>query len=446
MLSAGRIARDLSDEPPQGLAPAMEPGSMLLVVPVPFCVSPEGTLLVEQQAWNGLERWAENFDRMIVAAPVIPESMGVGRGFRWVSAESLPSRARIELVRLPWAYRPDHFVKAWRPTRRVLAGLIPRAEYLQFAIGGLFGDWGSVASLEAARQGRRFAVHADRVEDEVVRRTVGNLGVLQGLRKRVEAAAMRLYHRHIIRRCTLGLWHGKECYDAYAPFCAHSYVIHDVHTKPEDVLDAAEAERKSATAVSAPELSICYAGRADAMKGPLDWIRALARARDRGVRFRATWIGEGPMLEEMRDLAQQLGLSERVSFPGFVAERSRVLAVLRSSHLLLFTHLTPESPRCLLEALISATPIVGYGSAFPEELVERSGGGLFVPIGDADALGDSISSLWQARERLGALIQAAAISGRRFSDTAVFRARSELIKQHLTLARSHPVQAAPPLD
>src|SRR5260370_9649274 len=250
-------------------------------------------------------------------------------------------------------------------------------------MGGVLGGGGCVASLEAARQGRRFAVHADRVEDEVVRRTIGNLGVLQGLRKRVEAAAMRLYHRHIIRRCTLGLWHGKECYDAYASFCAHSYIIHDVHTKPEDILDAAEAGRKAATAVSAPQLSICYAGRADAMKGPLDWILALPRARDRGVRFRATWIGEGPMLEEMRDLAQQLGLSERVSFPGFVAERSRVLAVLRSSHLLLFTHLTPESPRCLLEALISATPIVGYSSALPEDVVALPGRALLAPIDDA---------------------------------------------------------------
>ncbi len=85
---------------------------MLLVLPVPFRAPPEGTLLVEQQAWNGLERWAENFDRMIVAAPVLPESALGGRSTRWVAAESLPSRARIDFVRLPWAYRPDHFVKA----------------------------------------------------------------------------------------------------------------------------------------------------------------------------------------------------------------------------------------------------------------------------------------------------------------------------------------------
>src|SRR5260370_35740025 len=160
-------------------------------------------------------------------------------------------------------------------------------------MGGVLGGGGCVAAREAARQGRRFAIHADRVEDEVVRRTAGNLGVLKGLRKRVEAAAMRRYHRHIIRRCTLGLWHGKECYDAYAPFCAQSHIIHDVHTKPEDILDAAEAERKAASAVSAPELSICYAGAEHAMKGPVDWIGALARARDRGVGCRATSPGGG---------------------------------------------------------------------------------------------------------------------------------------------------------
>src|SRR5260370_8981100 len=159
-----------------------------------------------------------------------------------------------------------------------------------------------------------------------------------------------------MRGCSLGFRKGKECYEAYDALCAQSHIIHDLHTKPEDILDAAEAERKAASAVSAPGLSICYAGRGDAMKGPLDWVRALARARDRGVPFRAPWNGEGPMLEEMRDRAQQLGLSERVSFPGFVAERSRALAVLRSSHLLLFTHLPPTSPRSLLKSPTSPTP------------------------------------------------------------------------------------------
>ncbi len=47
---------------------------MFLVLPVPFRI--QGTeLFFESQACNGLERWADNFELVIVAAPTIPESL-----------------------------------------------------------------------------------------------------------------------------------------------------------------------------------------------------------------------------------------------------------------------------------------------------------------------------------------------------------------------------------
>ena len=50
-------------------------------------------------------------------------------------------------------------------------------------------------------------------------------------------------------------------------------------------------------------------------------------------------------------------------------------------HVLVFCHTTPESPRNLVEALISGCPIVGYHSDFAAELV-GDGGGAFVTTGD----------------------------------------------------------------
>jgi hypothetical protein len=43
---------------------------MYLVLPVPFRET-DGQLFVEAQAANGLDQWAENFSRVLVAAPVI---------------------------------------------------------------------------------------------------------------------------------------------------------------------------------------------------------------------------------------------------------------------------------------------------------------------------------------------------------------------------------------
>src|SRR5882672_7391585 len=51
-----------------------ESDSILLVLPVPFRHDREGRLLVEKQAANGLDRWAENFLRLVIACPLKPDN------------------------------------------------------------------------------------------------------------------------------------------------------------------------------------------------------------------------------------------------------------------------------------------------------------------------------------------------------------------------------------
>ncbi|MCC6695796.1 MAG: glycosyltransferase [Candidatus Hydrogenedentes bacterium] len=405
--------------------------SMLLVLPVPVRIC-DGVVLFEAQACNGVERWADNFASLVIAVPVIPESLVQADGSSaWVDVSALPCRDRVEFVPLPWAYRWATFLKTYSRTRRTLGDCIARCRYLQFAFYGLAGDWASVAAREAMWQGRSYAVHTDNVAHEFSVRSAAGHGRLRRLRARIEAPVMQRYHRGIVRRCTLGLWHGYDCYQAYSPYCANSHNIHDVHTKPEDAISEAEYADKALHALHDPALRVCYVGRVTGIKAPLDWVRALAHARDRGAALRAKWLGDGPLLEEMRALARELGLGESLDTPGFVSDRAAVLAALRDAHLLLFTHLTPESPRCLLEALISGTPIAGYGNAFATDLVQGHGGGVFVSTGDWRALGDALVQLAADRARLSNLIAEAGANGRRFNDATVFRERSELIKRYL---------------
>src|SRR4051794_27808054 len=145
------------------------PNSMLLVLPVPFLVRGE-ELFFEEQACNGLNRWADHFERVVVAAPVIPEPLAAGiPSLLWKDTARLESRGRIKLLGLPWAYRLPDFIKHYRVTRARLRAAIAESAHLQFAIGGLIGDWAGVAASEAIRQRRRFAIHTDRVEHEVLR-------------------------------------------------------------------------------------------------------------------------------------------------------------------------------------------------------------------------------------------------------------------------------------
>ncbi len=403
--------------------------SMYLVLPVPFRMA-EGKVLVECQAANGLDRWADDFEQVVVAAPVIPE--GEVRnlaGFCWRDMDLLAHRERIVFQPLPWAYTPRPFFSQLSATRRLMRRSIAECDYLQFAIGGLVGDWAAVAALEAMSQERRFAIHTDRVEHEVMQKTASSSSGLRRMKIAVEAPLMKRYHEHIIRHCSLGLWHGDDCFRAYSPWCVESYLVHDIHTKESDLIGAEELARKLDDTRSAASLKLCYAGRLDPMKAPLEWLRAIAAARDLGAQLRATWYGEGPMIDEAKAEAQRLQLNEIVTFAGFVLDRSELLGQVRAAHAMVFTHVTPESPRNLLESLVSGTPIFGYDNAYAVNLRENEGGGVLVPIHDFRALGTLIAELAKDRERLAWLTQQAAKNGRRFTDAAVFAERSALIKQ-----------------
>ena len=243
---------------------------------------------------------------------------------------------------------------------------------------------------------------------------------------------MERYHQVLIENCALGLWHGRECYTTYSKWCSNSHLIHDVHTRKSDAIDPDTLRRKLAAVGTESTLRIAYAGRLTPMKAPLDWVKVIGRARDLGVSLQATWYGDGELREEMERAIESLQLGAVIRVAGFVSDRDRLLRDLRDSHIFLFTHVTPESPRCLLEAMICGAPIVGYNNPFAADLTSELGGGAFVSIDDWQALGDLVAHLAGQRSKLGRLISEAAENGKRFNDEDLFRERSLLIRSMQT--------------
>jgi len=402
--------------------------TLLIYAPVPLHRDAEGRLLVEAQAVNGLRLWARNFSRVIAMMPLSPAPALPG----WIPVSQAGSSLdRVHLEPLPMAYRPDQFMRRFPATQRRIRGLISEARWLSFAIGGLFGDWGAVAGFTAHRMGRPFAVWTDRVESEVVRQGARSGPWRARLRARLTHRPMAALERAVIRRASLGLFHGKETYDTYAAFSrGPAEIVHDIHLGRGDHISAGRLDEKMAKAAQGP-LRLVYVGRADPMKGPFDWIEVLERLSAMGIDFRARWLGEGSERAEMLAGTADAGLQSRVELPGFVASRAAILEELRSSHVFLFCHLTPESPRCLIEALASGCPLAGYASAYPRDLIASHGGGVLVDRGDTAALAAEIARLDADRPRLVQLIRAAASDGAPFTDEAVFEHRSDVIRHHL---------------
>lgn len=403
--------------------------TLLLGVSVPLYRRPDGGFLLENQACNGLRLWAEHFDRLIVAIPVDPGAPSPA----WVPLETVgPALERIEIVTLPTAWRPDQFFRALPATRAKLREAIARADYISFAIGGLFGDWGAVGAIEARRMGRAHGVWTDRVESEVIRRGAASAPTWRArLRMRLTHHPMAWLERYLIGRANVGLFHGRETFETYAPHARAAELVHDIHIAHADHIDAASLAVKLADAQAGP-LRLVYAGRADPMKGPFDWLEVIEGLAARGIDFHAEWLGEGPDLPAMRARAEAAGLGDRLALPGFLGDRGELLARLRAAHLILFCHKTPESPRVLIEALASGTPLVGYESIFPRDLIAGQGGGLLTPLGDVAALTEAVVGLAADRCRLADLIGRAAADGAQFEDVKVFAHRSEVLRKHLS--------------
>jgi colanic acid/amylovoran biosynthesis glycosyltransferase len=97
----------------------------------------------------------------------------------------------------------------------------------------------------------------------------------------------------------------------------------------------------------------------------------------------------------------------------------------------MFCYKTPELSRNLIEVLVSGTPLVGYDSPFPRDLISVNGGGVLAPKDDVKALASSLVALAGARGQLASLIDRAYLDGAPFNDAAVFKHRSDVIRAHL---------------
>lgn len=417
-------------------------GSLLLVLTLQLHQE-NGRLFIETQAGNGLVQWLEHFSRMTLVCKI---AHGTPPGSS-VAVDDLGLSGRLDIFTLPSAWTPIAFARAYSAARRRLAELIDNHDYLQFAIGGAWGDWPTVGALIAAKKGRAASVWADRVESEVMRIDAGRYKGLRRLYRWTNSRIAKWLEERVIARTTLGLFHGRDTFSAYQGMSQNPHLVHNIHLKPTDRISAKALDAKIARVGEEP-LNIVYAGRLHPDKGVMDWIETLRLTDQAGVDFRASWFGEGPLLEGARLKVQQLGLDSRIFFPGPALDRQILLERLRAAHLMLFCHLTPESPRCLIEALVSGTPIVGYGSGYSEDLIAENGGGKLTPMKPA-ALAETLVGINDNRARLASLIADAARDGRDMNDAAVFAHRSDLMKRFCppdspSALKRHPiVQPAP---
>jgi glycosyltransferase involved in cell wall biosynthesis len=150
-----------------------------------------------------------------------------------------------------------------------------------------------------------------------------------------------------------------------------------------------------------------YVGRMSSEKGIDVLLRALKDAGDPPFKI----AGDGPVLEDLKQLAKQLEL-EKTEFLGRLA-RPDVITVLQGSRFVALPSLWDENaPLAALEAMALGRPLLVTATGGLIELVEN-GEGLVCPVGDVAALAAAIRELSTDDERCRELGHQALIRARR---------------------------------
>jgi glycosyltransferase involved in cell wall biosynthesis len=390
----------------------------------------DNELEIEVDYCENLRLYLENFDRVIVACPITTDARDSGLR-RCRRVKDLAWQDRVRFIQLPYAYALRDFVYNYNFVRRLLRREIERAEYLIFSPHTLIGDWPTVAIREAIKLRRPYVIEADVVYEEVAKVSWDrNESWKRQLKKTVMLPLFQGVHHYCLRHSSLALFQGQDVYNAYSPFSGNPHKVYHIPISTEDYITESQLQRRVDGLNDKRPLKICYVGRAIDMKGPMDWLRTLHALLENGVALQATWIGDGSLLPRMRQMAEELGIANNVKFPGYVSDRNEILKALRDSDVFLFCHKTAESPRCLAEALASGCPLVGYGSAYPKELIAH-GGGQFAALGNWKELAGIVTALNRNRQSLRALIEMASTSGRLYERDATMQKRIDLINKYL---------------
>ena len=107
-------------------------------------------------------------------------------------------------------------------------------------------------------------------------------------------------------------------------------------------------------------------------------LRALSGVSEE---FEVDFVGEGPMLAQVQNVAQDLGLTDRVNFLG---DRSDVAELLARAHIFALSTKWEGLPLSILEAMRAGLPVIASNVGGVSESVEDGVSGFLVPVGDAD--------------------------------------------------------------
>ena len=147
-------------------------------------------------------------------------------------------------------------------------------------------------------------------------------------------------------------------------------------------------------------------------KDPLNFVRAIASARERVPNLQALLVGEGELRMSVENTVRALGLTGVLHVVGY---RNDADALLASASVVVLSSREEGLGSVLLDALFLGKPVAATRAGGIPDVVEHDVNGLLAPVQDSRALGENISRLLTNQQLAARLSGAARLRSADFS-------------------------------
>ncbi len=133
-------------------------------------------------------------------------------------------------------------------------------------------------------------------------------------------------------------------------------------------------------------------GRMVTEKGQVYLIEALKKIKNNFQDIKCLFVGEGPMLKELRQKAYALGINDCCVFTGAVTDIESIYPIL---DVFVLPSLREPFGLALLEAMACGIPIIATNTGGPNDIISDGVNGFLIPAMDSDAISFKLKFLLQ---------------------------------------------------
>lgn len=168
-------------------------------------------------------------------------------------------------------------------------------------------------------------------------------------------------------------------------------------------------------------------------KGPDLLLEAARLAIEKEASLRFVIIGDGPMADELRRVAETYGLAPFVRFLGYQDDARRIFPAFDA---FILPSRTEGWPLSIMEAMAAGLPVIASGAGGPDYMIDSGRSGILVSPGDAHKLAEAMILLARDRAWAKDLGRTAADHARRYFGAEAMVAQVQMVYNKL-LQGSH---------